>query len=377
MKVCAPSLYNSHRFFGRVVASDSGMAVVVALAVVVILVTAALELHLNQRANLLNAAAMRDRQTLHQMATSGVHLGMAVLIKDRIESQADSLQEDWADEDTMATLVEQIPFDQGSLTVKIIDELGKIQINALVQYPEGVTFNVKQKTHIWDRFAEDMVTIIDLLNLSGADLEETDPDMIIDSIKDWLDSDEEIITGLNGAESDYYEELDPPYACKNGPFDHLSEVRLVRGITPQIFNGFGGAAGLRQYITVYGEIETQDQGFSFPGQININTAELPVLSVLLPSESEDIAERLIEHREAVSGTRYTNDLTNKSWYRNIPGAADITIDPALFSVSSYLFRIVATARLNDAKSVATAVVRRERQSNTTPWRCKVLSWKAE
>ncbi len=361
----------------RVITADSGMAVVMAMAVVLIMVTAALELHINERTNLLNAAAMRDRQTLHQMTNSGVHLAMAVLIKDRLESEADSLQEDWADEETMATLVEQIPFDQGSLKVKITDELGKIQINALVQYPDDSKFNLTQKK-IWDRFAGDMATMIELLEQTGEEVEETDPDTIISSIKDWLDSDEDIITGLNGAESDYYEELDPPYACKNGPFDHLSEVRLVRGITPEIFSGFGGTAGLSQYITVYGETETKDHKFTYSGQVNINTAELPVLTVLLPSDSEGFAELLIAHREAVSGAQYTNDLANKNWYKSVPGFADITIDPPeLYSVSSHIFCIEATAELNDVKATTIAVVSRERESNSAPWRCKVLNWKTE
>ncbi len=356
--------------------TDSGMAVVMALAVILILVTAALELHLNERTNLLNAAAMRDRQTLLQMTTSGVHLAMAVLVKDRIESEADSLQEDWADEETMAALVEQIPFEQGKLTVKISDELAKIQINALVQFPEGTQFNAAQKK-IWDRFAGDMTTLVDLLKESGEEIEETDPNTIINSIKDWLDADEDIITGLNGAESDYYEELDPPYACKNGPFDHLSEVRLVRGITPVIFSGFGGTAGLSQYITVYGETETDDGKFTYPGQVNINTAEQPVLAILLPPESGDLADLLIEHRQALSGTQYTNDLTNKNWYKNVPGFADIQLDETLYSVSSNVFRIEATAELNGVKATTVAVVSRERDTNASPWRCKVLNWKTE
>ncbi len=49
--------------------------------------------------------------------------------------------------------------------------------------------------------------------------------MIINSLKDWLDSgDDDAITGLSGAESDYYEGLEPPYSCKNGPMDNLGEV---------------------------------------------------------------------------------------------------------------------------------------------------------
>ena len=357
-------------------AANRGMAVVMALSVILLMATTALELHTNERANMLNAAAMRDRVTLEQMTTSGIHLAMAVLTKDRLDSETDSLQEDWADDETMKTFLEEIPFEQGTLSVKIIDEMGKIQINALVQFPDGNHFNEKQR-RLWERLANDLLSILELLEDDSVDLEETDPLTIINSLKDWIDKDEDLITGLSGAESDYYEDRDPPYACKNGPFDHISEVRLVKGITPELFNGLAGAAGLGDYISVYGTEKQNDQRFSFPGKININTAELPVLTVLVPPENEDFATLLVDYREAVSGAQYTHELTNINWYKNVPGFAGINFDPELISISSNVFRIIATADLEGAVSTTTAIVRRERDSASAPWQCKVLNWKTE
>ena len=199
-----------------------GMAVVMAVAVVLLVTTAALELHVNERNNLLNAAGMRDRITLDQMAASGVNLAMAVLVKDRMDSESDSLQEDWADPETMATLVEELPFENGKLEVKITDELAKIQINALVDFPGATAFNEKQH-QLWDRFAGNLLSVYELLGDEVGEMEDTDAPTVINSVKDWLDKDDDI-TSINSAESDYYEELDPPYACKNGPFDDISEV---------------------------------------------------------------------------------------------------------------------------------------------------------
>ena len=224
---------------GQSLFSQRGLAVVMAVAVVLLVASAALQLHINERTNLLNAAAMRDRVTLDQMATSGIHLAMLVLVKDRLDSESDSLQEDWADDQTMSAFVDQMAFEKGKLTVKIFDEMARIQINALVQYPEGTQFNEKQRL-IWQRFSDNLLSIYELLGDEVPEIQETDSETIINSIKDWLDSDEDIITGLNGAESDYYEELDPPYSCKNGPFDDLSEVRLVRGV---VVSGPGDRAG--------------------------------------------------------------------------------------------------------------------------------------
>ena len=352
------------------------MAVVMALSVILIMATTALELHTNERANMLNAAALRDRITLEQMTVSGVHLAMAVLTKDRLESETDSLQEDWADDETMKAYLSEIPFERGTMTVTITDELGKIQINALVRFPEGNQFNEKQR-RLWDRLSNDLLSLFELIEDDAVDLEETDPQTIVNSIKDWLDKDEDLITGLSGAESDYYEQLDPPYASKNGPFDHLSEVRLVKGITQELFSGLAETAGLGDYITVYGTEEQNNERFSFPGKININTAALPVLTVLVPPENEDFANLLIDYRDAVSGTQYTNELTNINWYKNVPGFAGITLDQDLISISSSVFRIVATAELEGTQSTTTAIVRRERKSASSPWQCKVLNWKTE
>ena len=356
--------------------ANRGMAVVMALSVILIMAAAALELHKNERANMLDAAAMRDHVTLEQMTVSGIHLAMAVLIKDRLESETDSLQEDWADEETLKAYLAEIPFERGTLKVKITDELGKVQINALVRFPEGNQFNEKQR-RIWERLADKLLSALELMADESKGLEETDPQTIINSVKDWLDKDEDLVTGLSGAESDYYETLDPPYACKNAPFDHISEVRLVKGITPELFSGLAGAAGLGDYITVYGAEKQNDETFSFPGKININTAKLPVLTVLLPPESEDFANLLIDYRSAVSGAKYTNDLTHITWYKNIPGFAGITLDPELVSISSDVFRIVATADLEGSRSTTTAIIRRKRENPSAHWQCKVLNWKTE
>ncbi len=353
---------------------------VLALATMVLVVTAALELHINERTNMLTAATMRDRVSLEEMTKSAIHLGMAMLIKDRMENETDSLQEDWGDNETIATLIAEIPFEQGQVNLEIADELSKIQINALVQFPQGQQFNQAQ-VEIWQKFGSGLISAMELIE--GAETlseDKPDPLTIINSLKDWLDSgDDDAITGLNGAESDYYEDLDPPYKCKNGPFDHLSEVELVKGITPELFAGIGGASGLDQYITVYGaeKMKGQDGKFTFPGKININTASETVLMALLPIEQAEFAPLLVEYREATSGDLYTNDLTKPNWYKNVPGFSDANISSELSSISSQIFRLTATATLNTVKVTTTAVVERVKDKETEPWRCKVLNWKTE
>ncbi|HEV8307656.1 MAG TPA: hypothetical protein VGW35_08295 [Methylomirabilota bacterium] len=92
-------------------------------------------------------------------------------------------------------------------------------------------------------------------------------DVIVDSILDWRDPNEE--HRLNGAESEYYLALPVPYRSKNADFDTVDELLQVRGVTPEIFYGRPESPGLREYLTVAGT-----------GAININTASDVVLRTM-------------------------------------------------------------------------------------------------
>lgn len=350
--------------------NNHGIALLVTLSIVTVLIAASLEMNKKMRSAVFSAAATRDRITLLHMASSGVNLAAAMLSKDKKDSTSDSLQEDWADSEKISEILDDIPFEDGSITLTIKDELGKIQINSLVQFPEGHSFNESQRI-MWERF-------LSLLISKNETFEDIEPMTIINSIKDWLDSgDDDAITGLNGAESDYYQDLDPPYPCKNGPFTYIGELVLVRGVTPEIFQGAGGEQGLSNYITVFGMTRSSNNSFTYEGKININTADLPVLVALLPSGNEDVAQAIYEYRMEASDSVYIHDLSSPTWYKNVPGVGDIKIDPNLITTSSDFFRIESTAKLKEMKIKITAVVKRESNAKTGQWECNVLRWEIE
>ncbi|MEL7498096.1 MAG: hypothetical protein AAFN77_10830 [Planctomycetota bacterium] len=58
---------------------------------------------------------------------------------------------------------------------------------------------------------------------------------IADAIMDWLDADDDVRDF--GAESSFYESLNPAYQTKNGPMDSLDELLLIRDVTPQLLFG--------------------------------------------------------------------------------------------------------------------------------------------
>jgi general secretion pathway protein K len=99
------------------------------------------------------------------------------------------------------------------------------------------------------------------------DVERQARDVIVDSIQDWRDQNEE--HRLNGAESDHYLGLPVPYRSKNADFDTLEELLQVHGVTPEIFHGRPESPGLVEYLTVAGS-----------GAINVNTASDVVLRAI-------------------------------------------------------------------------------------------------
>ncbi len=108
--------------------------------------------------------------------------------------------------------------------------------------------------------------------LKSYNLEELTAETITDCILDWLDKDD--LHHVNGAEKDYYVTLPEPYEPKNGPFESIEELTLVKGVTPEIFEL------LRDHITIYGS-----------GKININFASQEAL-LSIPEITPEIAKAI-------------------------------------------------------------------------------------
>ncbi|MFP4475290.1 MAG: type II secretion system minor pseudopilin GspK [Desulfatibacillaceae bacterium] len=350
----------------RHTARDRGIVLVVTLMVIAILVTAAIEANRKVRHSLGSTGATRIRHQLGWMACSGVEIAKAVLVEDRLANKTDTIQDIWADDTEIAKVMRSTPFEEGVLSLEITDLLGRIQINALVEPPNGHQFDANQKNLV-DRFLR---PIIDETNPDDINLA-TD---IINSIKDWMDkNDDDAITGINGAESDYYLDLDPPYECRNDFLDHKGQLVLVKGITREMYQGLGGAPGISDFITEYGSEQSRG-GERYPGKINIGTCSAPVLKALLPVENEDLAESILAYRHEKDGVNFVNDITAPAWYRDAPGAGDVEIPGALLTYESQYFEVKATATADELKRTVKAVLYREKDTETGKWTCTVLSW---
>ncbi|MDY6822572.1 MAG: general secretion pathway protein GspK [Thermodesulfobacteriota bacterium] len=355
----------------QAVTNKSGVAIIITIMMITLLTAVVFELNRRVRVGIDDAAVFKTRANLSAMAASGIDMCKAVLIKDKTETEIDSIQEPWADEVHLAAVVKDFPFDRGELTISISDLLGRIQVNALVQYPGGKQFNEPQKV-MWYR-------LLQMVNM-GAEGPETaiEPVSIINAVKDWLDyEDDDAITGLEGAESSYYRDLDPPYTCRNGPVIDVSELVLVKGLSPQLFNMIGELYGVSSWVTTAGMTEAADgTGFTFSGAININTAPVFVLSALLPLEDNYLAVEISDFRQEMSNGNYVHDLSSPTWYRSVHGCSELTIDANLTTTASDIFQIKARAKFEETAVSTTAVVKREKDEETGKWRCRVLKWRS-
>ncbi|MBP9854965.1 MAG: general secretion pathway protein GspK [Candidatus Omnitrophica bacterium] len=105
-------------------------------------------------------------------------------------------------------------------------------------------------------------------------------DTIAASAVDWIDGDDEMVSGAHGAENNYYISRPEGYPCKNGYFDSINELALVRGMTSEIFTK------LKPYITVFPK-----EGSLL---VNLNTASEEVLLAYAKNYAGDKTNTTVE-----------------------------------------------------------------------------------
>lgn len=344
-------------------ANNRGIALLMTLAFITLAMSLAVEANRQSRVAIQSSDAVQNRLLAGQMATAGVHGAMAILIQDRTDSETDHLKETWADPDRLAEAMAAVAFEDGRLEVRITDEMARIQVNALVDFPQSRQFNPQQQ-----RIMERLIDALHKENDEQSDLSATD---VVNAIKDWLDhGDDDAITGLNGAESDYYETLNPPYRSRNGPMAHIGELSRVKGVTATLFDGSPAAPGLKACLTVYGATNADNGEFSFPGRVNLNTVSPPVLAAVLPPEYRDFAEAIIQYRDEAEAPV----LESQTWYREIPGAAGLEMNPDIITLATDIFHVQSTAISGGIRREVSAVVERLAAAEGKGWTCRILAW---
>jgi len=199
------------------------------------------------------------------------------------------------------------------------------------------------------------------------EVDPADADVIVDSIQDWIDSND--LHLLNGAEDDYYGSLVPPYRAKNGPLDRVDELLLVRGVTPELLTGNPeaetpeGQAGMIALVTA-----------TSSGKINVNSAPPAVLQSFLGLDEIQV-EAIINRRQGADGELGTEDdepfASVNEFLQMVGQVIDTERDRlrAAVAVSSSFFTVRATGTVGNVQRTITTVVRRT-EDTVTPvlWR---------
>lgn len=348
----------------RILKNNHGAALILTLSIVAVLLSVTLQFAFYVRNSVKTIKTENDYFKAEQIAISGIDIARLILIDDAEQSTIDSVQESWADPEFINDVLSAAGLNPNQLKLDITDELSKIQVNALLQSFPGNQFNERQ-INIWERLVQ-----MDFFSDSLGEIE--DASQIINPLKDWLDSgDDDLITGLSGAEAGYYENLDSPYQCSNGSILNLDELSLVKG-----FESFQeNRSPMNQHFTVWG---MKNDAYVFPGKININTADILVLKAVLPEGYQTYAEDLADYRlKKIMDDESFKYSLEKDWYQNIlslPGPEKQSLD-RLIQYSSNYFRVHCIVQLGGVNFEWSAVLIRTKQSDG--WTCDLLQIKRD
>jgi type II secretory pathway component PulK len=379
----------------RPAADDSGVALLVALAVVAILAVAVLDFTFSVRVNTHVAMNFRDRLVALEAAKAGVYYGIYMLRQD--DPGQDNLQDEWAqaagivlDQTNPLELSEQAGWTEDDLkldkhedfvaqqdggnvptaSIIICDEERKLNVNLLA----GQGANPFSKE--WIR------TLVENIEFPDVDAYE-----LVDNIVDWIDDDD------NGdAEYSYYENLPVPYSCRNDQMESIYELKMVKGMTDLVF--FGNMPYPMQ-LTGGEEDQWEEReqlGYTLPelapwerdedpeaiyglvnfltaqssGRINFLTAPPEVLRAIFAND-DTITEEVIEARQL--------DPMQSSQILQVIRQLSPALSQNLRGVigaQSSTFRIESTGKFHKAAVKVTAVVSRSTARDIT-----ILYWRKE
>jgi general secretion pathway protein K len=277
------------------------------------------------------ASFSRKELKAEMLARSGVEIAkMLLLLDERSPTDAgyDARNQAWA---TNTDFYVDHALGEGTLNVEVTDEESRLPLNGLSK--------------------EQLAKLMEVIGVDPLD-----GDVIVDSIIDWKDDND--LHQLNGAEDDYYASLSPPYRCKNGPFDRVEELLLVRGVTPEIFYGVTGEddepglPGLRDLLTTHST-----------GQVNINTASAPVLQVLFGLDDVQVGAVLAwrDGQDGIAGTEDDQPFREVAEMLALVGrnkGEARNQSAAVATVKSQFFRVKSTGNLVRTRYTITAVLLR-------------------
>lgn len=337
---------------------SSGLALIVVMVAIAVFSALAAALAFSMKVETKLARNAQNEEQLLWLGRSGVEYARWILAEEAsIRGQPyDSLNQIWAGgtgsmSETNSPLagisLDNFPVGDGTVSLKIVDLERFANINTATP--------------------AELQQVLTVMGVNADDIS-----VVSDSIQDWRSP--PAPPRVAGAESDYYQSLDPPYNAKNAPMDDLSELLLVKGVTPEMYWGTVSSNAPAPQRPKLGFGTSPGQAPEYPfglkdvftaissGRININTADANVLQVL-PGVDANIAANVIQQRAGPDGVDGTEDDTPIS---NPVGALQTAgMNPAyagqvanLLTTRSSTFLVHVTAKIGDSKREFVAILLR-------------------
>jgi len=283
---------------------QSGIALVIVLWMLTLLTILALSYSANTRVETKLTAHFVQSAKANALAEAGIWQAVTELLKPTEEQS-------WRADGSL----HKVDFAGGKIDIRIQDEIGKIDLNSAR--------------------TEMLYNLILSLDIT---IDGDERLQLLQAILDWRDKDD--LTRKFGAEDDEYLTAGFEYGAKDGPFNTLSELQLVRGMTPEIFKKMEPA------LTIHSH------------QPGINPAVAPREVLLaLPGVSAELVDEY---------------LLNRTGEDSSVATALPSIDSRYFSKARWrIFKISSEGFISESINRIDAVVLIKRNSNI-PY--TVLSW---
>jgi general secretion pathway protein K len=294
---------------------ERGIALLLTLLVLTLLVALILEFDAEARREYRDAAAFRDNFKATVLARAAVQAARGVLQQDSLKEKQTGQVFD-ASTDLWGLPITNYAIGDGLLNARIEDEQGKLNLNDL-----GIVGEPAAKAATMKKFKR----LFELVQVN--------PDLV-DAIVDWVDDNE--VQEPAGAESLYYQAQRPSYKAANSKLQTLLELRLIKGITPEIIEK------LSKVVTVF----PMDGG----KLVNINTAGPLVLQALDQRITQSMATAIIQARPFKTKV----DLNRVSSFEEIG-----TQIRSQYDVKSDFFSARMTVSVNEVTRNATVVLQRD------------------
>ena len=232
----------------------------------------------------------------------------------------DHLQENWAKP------MPAFPVEDGFISGRLLDESGKFNLNNLLKADGSVDDSAR-------RWFEKLLQRVGL------------PAELSQAVIDWQDADDET-TGAMGAESNYYQGLDPSYLASNTRFHQVEELKLVRGFEGKNYDL------IAPYVTALPEAT----------KINMNTAAPLLLASIDPKIDVKTVEQELKAKQAeLTYFNSVEDLWKLNAFSGIEPQNKTDAAAWLDSKSNYFTAQIEVVLSERKRQFSSAMMRKDKQ----------------